>query len=101
MSDINPRDLLKRVIDIIERDVSEIENLSDEGKLDPNSAMDLTRYSKALLDIISDADELRKKQRKALADLSDEDLEALAEKALAEKKAKKAKPDEQRDSATD
>ncbi len=86
----NPRDLLDEVIGLIESDLSHIKKSSKSRALEPDEALTLSRYSKALLDIVKDIDESGEKKKKSLAKLSDQDLAELAEKALREMKGQNA-----------
>lgn len=52
----------------------------DPAKLDVRSAAKITRYSKALLEILSYESDERKEAKKKLSKLSQEELDALAKK---------------------
>lgn len=79
---MEPRELLEKVTALIEKDVSHIEKLVTQGKLDKDSAMDLARYSTALLHIVKDREEAKKSERKTLEQLSDEELREMAKQFL-------------------
>ena len=81
----SPKDLLNEIVEMIEGDIdamraSPAEEGRDPAKLDVRSAAKITRYSKALLEILSYESDERKEAKKKLSKLSQEELDALAKK---------------------
>lgn len=77
---IDPRDLLDEIVGLIKRDVEAIKNAP--GKLSHQEALDLVRYSGAILDIVVRKDLDRETEQKKLSKLSNEDLRREAAKVL-------------------
>jgi hypothetical protein len=71
---------LDQVLTLIERDIQQIKKLS--GKLDHDVALDLTRYSSALLDTVKRLDSDDDDERKRLSKLTTEELKEKARKVL-------------------
>lgn len=78
----NPRALLDDVIGLIEDDLKHIKKAAKSRALDPEEALTLSRYSKALLDIVKDSDTDEAKMKKNLGKLSDKDLKAMVDQVL-------------------
>lgn len=76
--------LLNKVIGLIEKDVTEIAKLSDDGKLAHLHAQDLVNYSRALVNLQESLDNVNKKRKSKLSELSTEQLMELAKNALQE-----------------
>jgi hypothetical protein len=74
----NPRELLNDVLNLISKDVEEIEKLSTAGKLDGEVAATLVKYSDALLKMVKDNDGQEEAEKAKLANMSTDEL---AEKA--------------------
>lgn len=77
----SPKDLLDEIVDMIDGDLDSM-RADNVDKLDVRSAAKITRYSKALLEILGYESDQRKEQKKKLASLTDEELKELAKKAL-------------------
>lgn len=81
----DPRKLLDGIIALIERDITEIKKIP--GRIDPDGSLALVRYSKALLDMIGDKEEVEEKiiekEKDELDKITPEELKALAAKILA------------------
>lgn len=84
MSQKNPRELLSRVIDLINKDLDHIEERVSSGKLDHDSSQDLARYSTALLRIVDDLDSQADTAKRSLHKMSDKDLLEMAESVVNE-----------------
>jgi hypothetical protein len=80
LSAANPRELLNKVLELIARDIAQIDKLS--GKLDHDVALDLVRYSSALLDAVKRLDSDDDDERKRLSKLSTEELKEKARRVL-------------------
>lgn len=78
------KDLLKKVIGLIERDVDEIAKLAETGKLEHDVAQDLVKYSGALLTLSSNLDAKDKEEEKKIANMSTEELLELTKKFYTE-----------------
>lgn len=76
--------LLNKVIGLIEKDVTEIAKLSDDGKLAHLHAQDLVNYSRALVNLQESLENVNKKRKSKLSELSTEQLMELAKNALQE-----------------
>ena len=79
---LDPKVLLLDVIELIAQDIGNIKRSITRGKLSPRTANDLTRYSKALLDIISQLKEDELDTVKGLKGLSDAELLTRAQEAI-------------------
>lgn len=77
----SPKELLDGIVGMIEGDLNAMRDESQE-RLDARSAAKITRYSKALLEILGYESEQRKEQKRKLSTLSKEELEKLAKQAL-------------------
>ena len=78
------RDLLNKVIELIEKDLFFINEQVQEDKLGPAVAADLARYSGALLAITKDQDFEKESAKKELQKMSNVDLIRLAQDAARE-----------------
>lgn len=76
------RNLLQRILGLIEKDVGHIDQMLSMGKLDKDAAADLARYSGAVLAITKDTDKVDDDQRKSLARLSDTELNDMVKQVL-------------------
>lgn len=74
----NPKLLLDHVVNLIARDIKALYALSEKGKLSSDNALDLVRYSGALLNISKDMSSDEDEFKKSLDKLS---LEELLEKS--------------------
>lgn len=83
----DPRAILDDIIERIDLDIKELKETP--GKLSSESALDLVRYSKAILDIVNDQDEVVKNKRATLSKMSTEELVALAKATVFKKEEKK------------
>lgn len=79
----DPRKLLNSIVNLISKDIKEIKK--SVGKLEAGYAGDLVKYSKALLEIISDQDHTKDIEKEKLAKMSSQELKALATKVLTKK----------------
>lgn len=70
----NPRELLNDVLNLIAKDVDEIQKLSSAGKLDGEVSATLVRYSDALLKIVKDNDSQEEAERSKLANMDGDEL---------------------------
>lgn len=80
----NPRELLEQVLNLMSKDIDEIEKMS--GKLDGEVSASLVRYSDALLKIVKDADNQKEVEREKLSTMSTEELARKAKEYLERKK---------------
>lgn len=81
---INPRDLMEKALQLIEEELYELKDASSEGKLSPENATALVRYSDALLKYVKDGIGQEEEEKKAVSKMSNEELLAAAAR-LAEK----------------
>lgn len=88
METTNPRELLERLLKVIQSDIAHIEDDSKSGKLEHQVTLDVTRYTGALLDIVKALDGADRDERRRLSELSNEELVALAEVAVSQLKSK-------------
>lgn len=84
---IEPRQLLERLLKLIEKDVEQIEKLSVD-KLEHSVTLDLTRYTGCLLDIVKALDSADAEGRKRAAEMSTDELVRLAEQSISQLKSK-------------
>lgn len=77
------RTLLNDVVQIIARDIEEIEK--NEGEVDADMAQRLVKYTDALLKVVKEEEDRLEDERAEVAKMSNEELAALAAK-LSEKK---------------
>lgn len=80
-----PREILNEIIERIAIDVKELTDTP--GKLPSEHALDLVRYSKAILDIVNDQDEILKRKRSVYDRMSIDELKALATDIVTPKEA--------------
>ena len=77
----SPKELLEEIVEMIEGDLDAMRAETQE-RLDARSAAKITRYSKALLEILDYEAGQRKEQKRKLASLTEVELEKLAKEAL-------------------
>lgn len=82
MPKVVPSALLSDVIELIALDIENIKRSIRRGKLSHDTALDLTRYSKALLDIVQELKDVKEDEAKRLKGLSDDELLAKAQEAI-------------------
>jgi hypothetical protein len=75
---IDANSLLERVVSLIETDIGHIAKKLKRGKLDHDSASDLTKYSNALLALTDTIEAKDKQEKNKLAKMSTEELARLA-----------------------
>lgn len=81
----SPKTLLTEIVNLIEGDLEQMQD-RDTTRLDVRDAAKVTRYSKALLEILDHEANERKEQKRRLSSLGDEELKELAKKAFADTK---------------
>jgi hypothetical protein len=77
----SPKELLEEIVEMIEGDIDAMRAETQE-RLDARSAAKITRYSKALLEILDYEAGQRKEQKRKLSTLTEAELEKLAKEAL-------------------
>lgn len=83
MSDpINPSALLESVLGLIAQDIEHIKQSVGKRKLDHDTALDLTRYSKALMEIKDNQKEAEEDEVGDIKKLTDEQLYRKAAEAM-------------------
>lgn len=86
----SPKKLLDEIVEMIEGDIEAMRGVpaaegEDPSRLDARSAAKITRYSKALLEILDYESSQRKEQKRKLSSLTEEELEKLAKEAMRDK----------------
>lgn len=89
MKPANPTNLLEKLLKLIEADIKEIKK-SGKGKLEPETALTLTRYVSAIANIKGEKDIEAEKKKKAFAKL---DTQALIDEYNKNKQAITKKED--------
>ena len=77
---IDPRIALDEIVALISRDIAAIKE--SPGKLDHQDALDLVRYSGALLDVINRIDIEKKEEKDKLSKLTGDELRAKVQEIL-------------------
>ena len=67
---------------LIDQDIAHIERVATFQKLDHDTALDLTRYSGALLSIIKDTDGQEESHKKNLSKFTTEELLVMAKEMI-------------------
>lgn len=78
----NPNELLESVLGLIAQDIEHIKQSVGKRKLDHDTALDLTRYSKALMEIRDNQKDEEDRDVGDVKKMSDEELYAAAKHAM-------------------